>query len=266
MYAHTRLTHLLLPDEAARDDLLLRFGLHAAVPSRCRSCRKPVPVDQSPEAHSVACCHGNGGNRAAGTIVEKAIFDGIQRLEPGATRSPHVLDHPHFTVKPGAQQHKKEADVRSHHLGVDVLIDTRLCSRVPTALSVCKEVGGAARGAERDKLREYSKGLAFPPACFIPMGLDSVGAWGPSMKRFFDEAFTQFRSNPSSDGRALHWVRVNVSLAVCKANQVYLRGVRYGRHNGRSVPQLSIAPSQPTTLLSNQDAAFPMPSQLPLEG
>jgi hypothetical protein len=164
-----------------------------------------------------------------------------QRWEPGirnnidigGMRWPSTLDHQAFCPRPGVPGRlvKKFADFRVVHRGLDLLLDHRFTWDLPSTLECCIEVGGSARLAEQAKLREYTVGLSFPPALFLPL---SVDAFGPSLRKYLDEIFCDYKLRAFSDSRRLHYAETCISMAVCRAaNHMYLDRLRFGRRQRR---------------------------------
>jgi len=86
-----------------------------------------------------------------------------------------------------------------------------------------------AEKAEKGKLAEYKRNLIVPEKLFVPMAVNHMGAWGPRMMKYFQEANEDYlcviNANKSPHFR---YVKELISLAVCKANAVYLKRMRYG--------------------------------------
>ena len=209
-------------DEPARDDLLRRLGLDPAVPSKCSLCPYVFTVDSGPFDHATGCAHSKV-NRTVGALVEQAVYRGIKSMEPGASRTPVIRHHPLF-VETNSNP-KLEADIQSIHLGSSVLIDVTFTSKPASSRGISAR--DRANAAERRKLNEVSKGLEFPPSCFIPMALDNMGTWSDAMLNYFVEAANGQSILPP--GTLLHRARILSSLAICEANSLYLQHVRYGR-------------------------------------
>lgn len=229
MFANTKFNFLIVPDVAARDAILKRLTLIPALPEICRNCKQRVPEMYE---HVVGCVYRRA-NRTAGGMIERAIFSGISRLESGATRTPRVTDHPLFEVL--SPNHKKEADILSFHRGINVLIDSTFSTKPASSLDASLNPRGAANAAQTRKLSEYSAHLSFPSNAFIPMAVDNMGTWSSRMIQYFDEAVDDFdRRLGLNPGRMLHETRVNVSIAACKVNALYLSFARFGREIGRA--------------------------------
>ena len=56
------------------------------------------------------------------------------------------------------------------------------------------------------------------------MAIDSMGTWSQSTLTYFEAAARDYeRLNRMKAGQIVQETRVNVSIAVCKANELYLR-------------------------------------------
>jgi hypothetical protein len=74
-------------------------------------------------------------------------------------------------------------DFRVVHRGLDLLLDHKFTSDLPSTLEYCIEVGGCARLAEQAKLREYTVGLSFTPALSLTLSVDPCSAVGPALRK-----------------------------------------------------------------------------------
>ena len=227
MFANTRQAFLTFPDDVARLAIFRRLQLLPPAPDRCGSCSQPL-ADLDIFTHAVSCTH-RLANRTAGALVEKAVFNVVSLLEPGATRTPVLSAHPLHNAASTAG--KLEGDVRSHHCGRDVILDVTVTSRAQVGASPWQDCRRAADMAAAEKVREYGgpvDGL-LPSHAFVPVAVDAMGTWGTAFARYMAEA----KAYATRQGRldvpdVLSRARVTVSRAVAEANVHYFRAA-YGR-------------------------------------
>lgn len=227
MEASTKLECNTIDDQLVKDDLLKRIGLSPDVPKTCKQCN--TAVNNSSEFHGVSCCHVQGGNRKAGNILEKVIFEGVNKLEPGATRIPKLSDMPFFTIKDTSKTSKKYGDIRSFHKGIDTIIDVTMTSKLLKPIVACSRLAEVPARAERRKLLEYTENLSFPKQQVIPFAVDSMGAWGPQMETYLHEANESYKQQMNLKyNREWRFIKEQISIAVVKANGVYMKRLREG--------------------------------------
>jgi hypothetical protein len=222
LQASTKHDFNLLRDDLAQDECLIRIGLHPAFPTKCEICKTTKPSFY--EEHGVSCGSKLGGNKLAGSIVERSVGQGLKTYEADDLRKIPKLDlQLDFEKVDPNQWAKTLGDFSSVHGGRRVIIDVTFTSDV---------IGRNVNMAEDKKRKEYTKNRTFNSKSFVPMVIDCMGHWGSEMLKYFDEAREERKKQyPEMSGeRDYEWRNVveRISLAVCKANGIYSQRLREG--------------------------------------
>lgn len=227
MEASTKMDCNIISDQSARDELLKRIGLSPDVPQSCKYCN--TAVTDSTEFHGVSCCYVRGGSLQVSIVIENATHLILKKLEPQLTRFPHVEDMPLFERINEAAAAKRIGDFLSFHNGTAVLIDVTFHMRLLQELSAVVGINEVPRRAEERKKREYTSNLRFPERQFVPMAVDSMGAWGPSMEKYVSEAINTANQRLGERNAYQWWnIKQEMSIAVCRANERLINRVRFG--------------------------------------
>ena len=125
---------------------------------------------------------GLGLNRIVGSIIERPVFAAVSSMEPHATRNPapRLEHHPLFQRKDPARPGKLEADIRSVHAGVPVLIDVMFSTQLPsvTNFSKCMKPRAPPEKIESLKLYQYTGIGSFLPIASSPLRWTQQGVSG----------------------------------------------------------------------------------------
>jgi len=221
-----------LRDEIIESELLKRIGEHPYVPKQCSMCSKQLIAENTPsEDHGVSCCAGtNGAASLVGGIAERAAMVAVRLFEDTAERKPNLDSLPCLGRIDPLASAKEFGDILSVACGRIVVIDVTFSSRTDMSMEALEE----------KKTKEYRVNRDYDPAHFVPFVLTATGAWGSRMIGYMSElkAFAQAVEGPgSSEWRVKQLsrqARETISLAICKANWVYLRSVREGYINIQS--------------------------------
>jgi hypothetical protein len=125
-------------------------------------------------------------------------------------------------------------DIISYHNAADVVIDATLTSKTHRTLREALNPNFRANQIEGKKLKSYEARLNFPEHSFTPMGVDSFGAWGENMLKYFERSKTALRErlvrdkmNPDQD-QSWRFAKESVSLGICRASGLYMSNIRDG--------------------------------------
>jgi hypothetical protein len=216
--ANTKYDYMLLDDQLARDELSKRIGLHQSLPKECKICKRTTELFND---HGVTCGYKQGGNRMAGTIVEKAIGTALKRLEDFVEPFPRLESLLGFMRLNTERPAKTFGDFLTFHKGRQVVIDVTLTSKLMDHKDLAY--------AERRKRDEYKNNGGFIEGGFVAMAVDCMGGWGNEMMTYFQEANDVYNQKSGSEqNRQMRYIREIISLAICKANGVYMRRIRDG--------------------------------------
>jgi len=85
--------------------------------------------------------------------------------------------------------------------------------------------------AEAKKRKEYIKNRQPAGDGFVAMALDCAGGWGPAMMKYFREASSEYGKryiHEDEKDKQMRYIKEGISLAICKANGIYMRRIREG--------------------------------------
>ena len=173
------------------------------------------------EDHGVSCGYKSGGNKEAGSIVERAVGIALKRLEDEVQKVPQLDLQIGFEKIDPNKKAKEFGDFATYHRGRRMIIDVSMTSN-PSVRTVEK--------VETNKAKEYQENRRFDPSRFVAFALDNCGRWGSQAVQYLKEA-NQDRIAKCEMARydqELRYAVEGVSLAICKANAVYLRRMRQG--------------------------------------
>ena len=173
---------------------------------------------------------------------QKAVVDNLGRLEEVTHREPMYLNSTLFTCTEEGEAPSGRGDATVNHLGRAVIVDVTLTSIWETSKDYQSTTNArsTAEKREEEKRKSLAKRFYYPPEAYTPLAVDCRGGWGPSMWKHFNEANQLLKESRSwtkrhgnyqvSEVRNVEWrwVKESISLAVCRANAVYMRACREG--------------------------------------
>ena len=203
-----------LDDEIARDSAARAIGLQPFTPSTCRICNTAIT---NPSLDHGVACGRIGGNKSAGSIIEKSVVEALKLLGEDVHLTPPIMHEPLWQRRDPDDETEHLGDILTYHNNQRTIIDTVFTS------------SRTASDAEHQKARSYKKKLIYPDRSFVPMGIDNQGAWGESMEKYFHEIKQIIaKSDDTHRKRTWHYAIQRISLGVCRANNEYIKRVRKG--------------------------------------
>ena len=218
LQASTKMSFTLLDDQFVRDELCKLVGLNQSLPSTCAMCKKTTDILND---HGVSCGSRLGGNRLIGNVVERAVGYGLQKVHDVVERIPKLEDHIGFEPIDQNQDAKKDGDFKTSFKGRATIIDVTFTSKVDADSGLVE--------AEERKRREYGNNRCRNEERFVVMAVDCMGGWGKEMIKYFEVANEEYkRVSGDRTNLQMRYIREGISLAVCKANGMFMQRIRTG--------------------------------------
>jgi len=116
---------------------------------------------------------------------------------------------------------KQYGDILAMHKGALRVIDVMFSSKAEKTV----------KALEQEKTNQYQQNRVLHTEYFSPFLVTSNGGWGEQMTKYFKEARDALRTDPRMDSyqrQYFRYAKEMISLAVCKANWLYIRRMREG--------------------------------------
>lgn len=158
-------------------------------------------------------------------MVERAVGVALQKLEDVVERIPRLESQTNGGAIDRTQPSKTFGDFLTYHRGRRVLIDVTMTSNLLKMRDL--------KQAEIEKRKEYANNqCGSSEETFVVMAVDCMGGWGDEMIKYFKEANEQYKEITGvKRNTQFRYAREWISLAICKANGIYMRRIREGIPN-----------------------------------
>jgi hypothetical protein len=222
----TKKAYMILPDQIVRDELGRSTGIGLSVPPKCRVCKATISSALK-EQHGVSCTRVPGANREAGSQVEEGVGNALKLMGEKMFKTPKLRDEIGFEMND--ENDRSMGDFVASHCGNRTVLDVTFTSKINCPENHLRSMV-CAQQAEMRKLSNYKKKASFVEKTFRPLGIDSCGAWGPSLLQYFMETKATMKQLHEDLGTGYGWrvrlAKEHISIGVCLANAVYLRHMR----------------------------------------
>jgi len=243
MSASVRNTLNHLKPQNARDEYLKLLGISPYLPI-CNWC-STTPTRRV-EDHVVTCTY-KYMNRRVGIKAQKGVQFALSHLEIVEEGEPALENSIHFTPTDEDDHTSYLADMKTTHLGREVLVDVRytgtfMQTQAQRKMTNLQAETPTVEMLKKEKERRYAKRHTITEGAMVFFCIDSCGAWNKDMVKHFEEAraemskrrsriqeISTFNIHPERKKQVWRWSLEQVSLAICRATDEFFMVAREGR-------------------------------------